>query len=258
MIRRTAFIAALVMLSLALGAVPGRTTASNQAGVVVRFGDAEVRRICVVFDEAEISGENLLRRTGLTLTVEQSSYGTAICRIDRDGCNYPNEPCFCRSPVFWGYWTRDSNSSKWTFSQEGSAARKIHNGSVDAWVWGRDGKPEPEDATINDVCAEPATPAPGDSSLQAENPPARERRSPNPAARNIQPSGVIAVAPSPLVTSPMSTAHPSGEQASADPLLAVRLPLDSKEQDEASPRRIVIGLVALGLLAGLGAFFLRR
>ncbi|HVE91793.1 MAG TPA: prenyltransferase/squalene oxidase repeat-containing protein [Actinomycetota bacterium] len=158
--------------SAAPGASPtAKAAGRNRAGLVLRDPDGRVRRLCLVFDEAEITGLDLLSRLAPDLVVESGQMGSAICRIGPHGCS-KSDGCFCRYPEFWGYWTRDRGSG-WTFSSQGAAARVVRDGSVDAWTWGRDGKPEPPDAGVEEVCSGgPGTPPAG---RDAQPPP--ERRS---------------------------------------------------------------------------------
>ena len=122
----------------------------NRAGVVVRYSDGQVRKMCIPFEERTISGYELLQRTNLALDVERSAIGNAICKIGGTGCS--SGDCFCRYPTFWGYWTRDAGERSWDFSDVGARDRKVRDGSLDGWSWGRDGKPAPE-LSFDEVCA---------------------------------------------------------------------------------------------------------
>jgi hypothetical protein len=122
----------------------------NRAGIVVRHADGEVSEMCVLFDEDEITGEGLLERSNLDVTTETGAIGTAMCAIDGEGCG--SDDCFCSYPTFWGYWTKDG-SGDWTFSETGAADRVVRDGSIDGWSFGKDGKPEPPNRSIGDLCA---------------------------------------------------------------------------------------------------------
>jgi hypothetical protein len=107
--------------------------------------------MCIVFDEHTITGLDLLRRTGYSVEASQSSLGSAICKINGDGCSSGGN-CFCHYPTFWGYWTRNTNQTSWHFSETGAQARIVHDGALDGWVWGHNGAPAPEPVTFHDVC----------------------------------------------------------------------------------------------------------
>ena len=124
----------------------------NRAGVVVRFGDGEIRKMCVAFDDDDdMTGFDLLERTQLDLVVDRGAIGNAVCKIGGDGCS--SGDCFCEYPTFWGYWTRDAGDSSWAFSELGSGERTVRDGSLDGWSWGRDGKPAPSKLSFDDVCS---------------------------------------------------------------------------------------------------------
>ncbi len=145
----------------------------NRAGIVVRSGDDDVRKMCVAFDTDEISGIDLLERSGVDLGADRGSIGTAICNIDGKGCG--TDDCFCRYPTFWGYWVRAGDD--WRFSDVGAADRKVRDGTLDAWSWGRDGKPKPPDLSFDDVCSAAAP--------VSTNPNAQPRRARDAAAGSV-------------------------------------------------------------------------
>ncbi len=148
-LRRTAatVAAALVMVSIA---VPSAAAERHRAGVLVRDSSGRVHRMCVFFDTTTTTGLALLRKSGYDVELSQSSLGTAVCKIGGDGCS--SGKCFCHYPTFWGYWTREPGTTKWKFSDVGAQARQVRNGALDAWVWGKDGKPEPPAVSFRDVC----------------------------------------------------------------------------------------------------------
>ena len=108
--------------------------------------------MCVFFDEPTISGLDLLDRSGATYVAEKSALGSAICKLDGQGCGYPSEDCFCEYPNFWGYWVRDPDVSMWEFASTGAADHDVRDGSVDGWSWGKDGKPAPPKVAFDEVC----------------------------------------------------------------------------------------------------------
>ncbi|MEZ4516430.1 MAG: hypothetical protein R3C44_06195 [Chloroflexota bacterium] len=128
----------LVAISL-LVILSGMTRAAddNQAAVVISFGDGSVVSQCVSFSEAEITGYDLLQRSGLSVIVDDQAAGAAVCRIDGTGC--PADDCFCQcrgggSCVYWSYWHRVDDT--WTYSGAGSSIYTIRDGDVDGWAWG--------------------------------------------------------------------------------------------------------------------------
>jgi len=129
----------LPLLAALLPAV-GSGSAANRAGVVIRYADGTVRTSCVSFDEPSISGLELLQRAGAEVIAQPAPGNAAVCKIDGDGCDYPAEPCFCKfgagnSGEYWAYWQLDGRS--WRYGQQGAGARRVHNGDVDGWAYGK-------------------------------------------------------------------------------------------------------------------------
>lgn len=164
---------ALFALAVALAALPGGDAAGeapNRAGIVVSFGDGRTTTVCVEFAEAEITGAELLRRSGLSLVTTGGGGGAAVCKIEDVGCDNPND-CFCHCRGadcrYWAYYTLDAGA--WKYSNVGASLRKVRDGDVDGWAWGS-GKPgggaQPELRAFGEICP-PPTPTP----LPTETPP---------------------------------------------------------------------------------------
>jgi hypothetical protein len=110
------------------------------AALLVQFGDGSTVTRCVAFAEESLSGLELLTLSGLDV----ARWGSAVCRIEQEGCDYPAKHCWCQcmgEPCrYWSYWQwRDG---RWAFSQVGAASQRVRGGDVQAWVWG-DGKSPP-------------------------------------------------------------------------------------------------------------------
>jgi uncharacterized repeat protein (TIGR01451 family) len=117
-----------------------RAQGTNRAGLVVRFGDGSYITRCIPFSESEISGLDVLTRSGLTVVAA----GWAICDIEGEsGCTA--EDCFCQCPggggpcIYWSYWHLGNGS--WDYSGVGSGGYKVHNGDVEGWSWGSEAPP---------------------------------------------------------------------------------------------------------------------
>jgi hypothetical protein len=150
--------------------LPGAAFAQdeNRAGLVVVHDDGRQAKQCVSFDEPEISGLQVLERSGLDLNYDAgNALGAAICRIDAEGCSFPEDDCFCQClepPCrYWSYWYR--SGGEWIYASIGASDRQIRNGDVEAWVWSEgtinsnaDRRP-PDDAVFDNICLPPtATP----------------------------------------------------------------------------------------------------
>jgi len=157
-----ALISAISAIS-AISPAPARAqTAGNQAGLVVVHGDGRVATRCVVFSEPQISGADLLSRSGVSLVSEAGPLGLTVCALDGEGC--PSTDCFCEchgTPcVYWVYYYGNSDGS-WTYANVGAMSRQITNGDVDAWLWGESSKLPPS-LTFDAICgqAEPVAVSP--------------------------------------------------------------------------------------------------
>lgn len=132
---------ALAMLCLALLLSQFGTAIAqepNKVALVVDFGDGRYVTRCVEFVEDEITGEEVLKRSGLNVIFEYSSTGAAVCKIEDVGCDFPSEPCFCDCQgsdcVYWSYWYVENG--KWVYASEGAAGRTVRDGDMEGWAWG--------------------------------------------------------------------------------------------------------------------------
>ncbi len=151
------------------------TPGTHHAGLVIRYGDGHVETYCIAFDEPEITGVEVLERSGVPVIIDPtSSFGQAVCKIDGEGCNFPQEDCFCRCQQvgqnceYWAYYhLRDG---QWEYSGQGAGTYLVHDGDVEGWAWGS-GSPghgaEPPLYTFEALCLPPtatwtptATPTP--------------------------------------------------------------------------------------------------
>lgn len=130
---------------------------ANHIGLVVVHGDGQVLTRCVGFNENEINGYDLLARSGLDLNIEVGGNGAAICRIDNEGCTYPQDDCFCQCTggacTYWSYWQWAGTS--WQYASLGASNMIGHNGDVQGWHWGLgrvDSATAPPAIAFNDIC----------------------------------------------------------------------------------------------------------
>jgi hypothetical protein len=155
-IARLVAIATLV-LTLGVGSSSHATAQGpNRVGLIVVFGDGSVVTSCIAFSEAEISGYEALKRTGLSLVTSfDSGMGAGICKIEDQGC--PKASCMtCDAPNYWSYWHLAGNS--WSYSQLGASSYTVQGGAVEGWRWGT-GDPPPM-TTFDQICAPPTTDTP--------------------------------------------------------------------------------------------------
>jgi len=135
-----ALLVALLLVVLAGLPTVGATAPSpplNGAGLVIKHGDGRILYFYVQFSESQITGAQLLERSGVSLdAVPYAGLGEAICRIDGEGC--PSSNCYCKSyanpSVYWRY-QRLTSTGQWVFIQSGPDQTIVHDGDVDGWAW---------------------------------------------------------------------------------------------------------------------------
>ena len=212
----------LILLLLALLSLPGPALAGepNQAALVVQFGDGHVETRCVPFEGAEITGADLLARSGLDLVVDASSgMGIIVCRIEGEGCSYPAEPCFCEcmgggACAYWNYFYRDPGATGWSYSPQGAILRRVKPGSVEGWVWG-DGHTTPGDQlTFEAICVppspQPLSTAPSPSPVTVTVTPASSETPLSfPSPTTVPTASVLTPSPAPS-PAPQAQSNPAG------------------------------------------------
>ena len=141
------FLLLACLLIAAVNAPVARAQGQNRVALVAHFGDTTLTR-CVAFDEPEISGYEVLARSGLSFVASfDSGIGAAICAIENTGC--PEESCLlCQAPLYWSYWRFDGTN--WGYSSLGSSLTTVQDGDVEGWSWGN-GDPPPVMA-YNEIC----------------------------------------------------------------------------------------------------------
>lgn len=156
-------LAGALTLLLWIGGVSSVTAQSagpNRAALVVVHGDGRTVTRCVEFAEAQISGLELVQRSGLDLNLEASGMGASICWLDGEGCTYPGQSCFCQCEgencLYWSYWR--SQAGAWVYSNLGAASTVVTPGAVEGWVWGAgtvDVAKAPPAIAFDAICAAP-------------------------------------------------------------------------------------------------------
>jgi hypothetical protein len=129
----------------------------NQAGLIIQYGDGRVETACVRFSEPEISGLDALERSGLSYIAQTGGVGAAVCKIGGDGCDFPNEDCFCRCKgadcTYWSY--QQLRDGQWAQSPLGASSSKVRPGNVEGWAWGAGSVAQgaqPPVLTLEEIC----------------------------------------------------------------------------------------------------------
>jgi hypothetical protein len=150
----------------------------------VRHGDGRITYAYVAFEEDEISGIELLRRSGIEqVTIPFGGLGEGVCSLEGEGC--PASECrrrVCqgsgRDDPYWRYF-RQQTPGDWQPLILGASATEVRDGDVDGWSWTADA-PDLPAVTIADVAR----------LAGAETGEAGGGGVPPPAVRTVYPPGV--------------------------------------------------------------------
>jgi len=173
--RRLGPLLALLVVTLLSRAYPALAQEpGNRAGLIIEYGPDRAETLCVTFAEDSITGSDLLLRSGLSVGMQSGGLGVQVCQIEDVGCEPGREPCWCQclsSPcAYWTYFQWKDGA--WAYAPLGATRRAVHDGDVDAWVWG-DGKTAP----VTDpglVCAEELATTPAADAEATATPAATE------------------------------------------------------------------------------------
>jgi len=223
-------------------AAPGEQT--PRAGLVIQLGDGTVYESCVELGAPEITGLELLQRSGLDVRYEIVGGGAQVCSIGGHGCAAP-EPCWCQCQVvgpdckYWAYHTLEDGA--WEYARVGATSRVVRHGDVDGWAWGAgtatSGAAPPVRA-FDDLCGE-AKPAP-----HAPTATSPTREAPTPAATDPAPEPTHTVPPSSsgaAATAAPSRAPKTAETQRQTDAAATAAAPGARDAGSASPSRVPLG-----------------
>lgn len=146
-----AFFCALAVTTLA--------RADGEAGLVVQNGD-QVTTYCIAFSGDGITGQDLLKKAGISIEAYGGGSGLAVCALGATGCNDSSSfsSCFCQCQggecTYWAFFTRQFGKN-WVYSSLAFNLLKAKDGDVHGWKWGRGGPnsaPAPQDISFNQIC----------------------------------------------------------------------------------------------------------
>jgi len=152
----------LAVVAMPFATLAGAQDGENRAALVIRYEDGSVETKCVAFAEPQITGEDLLQRSGLTAVMDYNAMtGGAVCSIEGLGCSV--QDCFCRCQGadcrYWAYYHWVDGG--WQYSQLGASSYQVKNGALEGWSWGPgnfSSGTEPPVVVFEEICAQaPAT-----------------------------------------------------------------------------------------------------
>jgi hypothetical protein len=154
-----------IVLGQLLGPVSATAEELHHAGLVIRHGDGRIVYAYIAFTEDEISGYDLLERSGLSLvSTGFGALGQGVCTLDGEGC--AGGDCRVRlcqksgeNSPFWKYFRQAEDGSGWKAQLMGASGAKVRDGDVDAWEWTA-GDADLPALTLAQVAAEAGVPEP--------------------------------------------------------------------------------------------------
>jgi len=149
----------LILAAVLTSPVQAQQPDPHRAGLVVVHGDGSTSSTCVTFSGESISGAELIRRSGLGVTLgEYGGLGYGVCAIGDEGCPAGRD-CFCEcrgSPCAYWVYSHQSFDGSWAISGVGASGWQVHDGDVDGWVWG-DGSAAPPAVAFEEICPSQGT-----------------------------------------------------------------------------------------------------
>ena len=132
MSHRLALVVLLVMVLSAtlVGTTWAADTDTKQIGLVIAFPDG-ARHIEFVTVPATATTFDALKVAKIDLVSQTTSFGQAVCSINKVGC--PATNCFCDPKQFWAYYHLEGNA--WKAAAEGAGSYVPANGAVEGFAW---------------------------------------------------------------------------------------------------------------------------
>jgi hypothetical protein len=150
-------VAAIATVGLGFGAatLPAHAATTHRAAMVVEV-DGVIHTAKVTFAADSISGLDALRDAGFNPHVRVfGGNGGAVCALDVGtatiGCPADSTCLTCDAhSAYWEYWRAPAGATSYTYSVVGAGNSQVHDGDVEAWVWGT-GSPPTRFVSFRDV-----------------------------------------------------------------------------------------------------------
>lgn len=205
----------------------------HHAALIVEHSSGRLLTRCVGFLEDQISGLQLIQRSGIEYQTQQfGGLGSAICQLDYEPQTIPSG-CF-GGGAYWQYFHRVP--SGWVQSGSGAGSWSLHDGDMDGWRYASGAGQAPINIAFNSVCAPaaPSTTAPATS--RAPLPPSTA------PAKAAAPQSAMATVPSP---SPAATVTASLEAIAPTISTTARTTLAGTGSGTSPPTAIPIAALVL-------------
>jgi hypothetical protein len=227
-LRRAGVALLIVALAGLTSLVPAAAQHPNGTGLVIRHGDGTLVEIYVQFDEASLTGEELLNRSGLDFSEAPfGGLGAGVCSIGGEGC--PSDNCYCKSyttpAYYWRYYALQDGG--WLEQLRGPSTHVLHDGDVDAWSWTA-GDPGLPNLTIDDIAAvngvDRNAPDPTATATATIIPPTATAPPPEPTATDVIVPTATATSIPTVAIQPTATAAALPTATSTSPAIAAVAP----------------------------------
>ena len=148
--------AAVAALTAAFLSIRPAHAAIHHAALVIQHASGSVITRCVAFAEDQISGLQLIERSGVPYEAQNfGSVGSAICQLDAEPSTVPSG-CFGSGP-YWQYFHRRDGA--WQASAFGAGSSLLHDGDMDGWHYAAGANQAPGNVAFASVCGAPVPPA---------------------------------------------------------------------------------------------------
>ena len=134
-----AILAFAILLAACGGATPapaaGATAtcvnpkAAHKAYLVVTHLDGKSVQRCVGFDADQLSGEDLMKQSGVEFQSQTFSFGKGLCQVDNEPAQFSE--CFPKDQPYWSLFI--ATGTVWTPAQTGYTAVNLKPGEALGW-----------------------------------------------------------------------------------------------------------------------------
>ena len=121
----------------------------GRAGILVQNSTGESISRCIEFEEAFLTVEELLKRSGFKQVTQESQFGSYVCFLHDDGvANCGAHP----DGWFWNFFVHDGG--EWVSAPVGISTATAENGSIFGFVFGAWGEVAVPASSFDDLCFE--------------------------------------------------------------------------------------------------------
>ncbi|MDP8243031.1 MAG: hypothetical protein P9L94_03040 [Candidatus Hinthialibacter antarcticus] len=121
--------------------------AQNRAGILIQNSTGETISRCVEFEDAFLTVEDLLERSGFQLATQSSEFGSYVCYLHDDGAaNCDAHP----DGWFWNFFV--SEDGAWVSAPVGISSATAQDGSIFGFAFGAWGEVELPESSFEALC----------------------------------------------------------------------------------------------------------